>query len=242
MPIVDLNVDLGELPDEPRELYALATVVNIACGGHAGDKASMARALSFAMARGAKVAAHPSYPDRAGFGRVRVAIEPPELAARVEEQCAALQAIAQRIGYPVAIVKPHGALYHDAAADPAVAAALLDGVIRGLGGALGDEGRELTVVGPPEGALLAEAQARGLRYAREGFADRAYGQGGRLVPRSEPGALITDLGAATRQAVALASSGKVDTLCVHSDTQGAVAIAGAVRDALIQNGYLAGST
>lgn len=245
MPLVELNVDLGELPDEPRELYALATVVNIACGGHAGDKASMARALSFAMARGVKVAAHPSYPDRQGFGRVRIAIPKEELAQRVEEQCEALQAIARRIGYPVAIVKPHGALYHDAGADPAVAGALLDGAIRGLAGLAGKDslaGKELTVVGPPEGALLAEAHARGLRYAREGFADRAYREGGRLVPRSEPGALITELGAATRQAIALASSGKIETLCVHSDTQGAVAIAGAVRDALVQNGYLAGST
>jgi 5-oxoprolinase (ATP-hydrolysing) subunit A len=239
MPIVDLNVNLGEMPEEPRELYALATVVNIACGGHAGDKASMARALSFAMARGAKVAAHPSYPDRQGFGRVRIAISLEELAQRVEEQCAALQAIAQRIGYPVTIVKPHGALYHDAGADPAVAGALLHGALRGLDS---PGSKELTVVGPPEGSLLAEAHARGLRYAREGFADRAYPAGGGLVARSEPGALITDLGAATRQAIALASSGRIETLCVHSDTQGAVAIARAVRDALIQNGYLLGST
>jgi UPF0271 protein len=236
MPIVDLNVDLGEMPEEPRELYALASVVNIACGGHAGDQASMARAVSFAMARGAKVAAHPSYPDRQGFGRVRVAMPMEELSKSVEAQCAALQGIARRLGYPAAIVKPHGALYHDAAADPLVAAALLDGAQRGL------SEEALTVVGPPEGALLDEARRRGLRYAREGFADRAYREGGRLVPRSEPGALITELGAATRQAVALCSSGKIETISVHSDTEGAVAIAAAVRDALIQNGYLAGST
>jgi UPF0271 protein len=236
MPLVDLNVDLGELKEEPRELYALATVVNIACGGHAGDLASMARALSFAMARGAKVAAHPSYPDREGFGRVRVTMPMEELAASVEEQCAALQAIGRRLGYPVAIVKPHGALYHDAGADPKIAAAVLDGVLRGLAE------EALTVVGPPEGALLDEAHRRGLRYAREGFADRAYRAGGHLVPRSEPGALITELGAATRQAVALCASGKIETICVHSDTEGAVAIASAVRDALMQNGYLAGST
>jgi 5-oxoprolinase (ATP-hydrolysing) subunit A len=232
MPFVDLNIDLGELPDEPRELYGLATVVNIACGGHAGDKASMARALSFAMARGARPAAHPSYPDRAGFGRVTVAMPAEDLSLSIEQQCAALQASARRLGYPVAIVKPHGALYHDAAADPAIAAALVDGALRGLGA------NDVVVVGPPRGALLAEAHRRGLGYAREGFADRAYRADQTLVPRSEPGALITELGACTRQAIALASTGTIETLCVHSDTPGAVAIAGAVREALIQNGYL----
>jgi 5-oxoprolinase (ATP-hydrolysing) subunit A len=236
MPLVDLNVDLGELPEEPRELYALATVVNIACGGHAGDKASMARALSFAMARGTKVAAHPSYPDRKGFGRFSVSMPAEELAVAIEEQCRELQGIARRLGYNVTIVKPHGALYHDASADPRLAAALLDGAQRGLGE------KALTLVGPPEGALFDETHRRGLRYAREGFADRAYREGGRLVPRSEPGALITELGAAVRQAVALTATGRIETICVHSDTPGAVAIASAVRDALLQNGYLEGKT
>src|SRR6185369_2030643 len=106
MPLVDLNIDLGEIPGEPRELYGLATVVNIACGGHAGDKATMARAVSFAMARGARGAAHPSYPDRVGFGRARVVMAVEDLALSIEQQCAALQAIARRLGYPAAIVKP----------------------------------------------------------------------------------------------------------------------------------------
>ena len=235
MPLVDLNVDLGELPGEPAELYSLATVVNVACGGHAGDKASMARALSFAMARGARVAAHPSYPDRAGFGRVAMDLPPEEIALAVEQQCAALQAIARRIGYPVAIVKAHGALYHEAAKSAAVARALLDGAQRGLGT------KEITVVGPPRGALLDEALSRGLRHAREGFADRSYRADGSLVPRSERGALVVDVGACTRQAIALAATGTIETICVHADTQGAVDIAAAVREALAQNGYLAGA-
>jgi 5-oxoprolinase (ATP-hydrolysing) subunit A len=235
MPLVDLNVDLGELPGEPADLYGLATVVNVACGGHAGDKATMARAVSFALARGARVAAHPSYPDREGFGRKKMEIAPADLSASIEAQCAALQAIARRLGYPVAMVKPHGALYHDAAGDEAIAAAVIEGAARGLGAA------DLTVVGPPKGALLSEATRRGLRYAREGFADRAYRADGTLVPRSEAGALLTAIGACTRQAVALASSKTIETLCVHSDTPGAVEIAAAVRDALIQNGYLAGA-
>jgi UPF0271 protein len=235
MPHLDLNVDLGELPEEPSELYALATVVNIACGGHAGDHDSMARSIASAKERGTRVAAHPSYPDRAGFGRVHVALPAEELALRVEEQCAALQAIARRLGYTVAMVKPHGALYHDAAADPAIAAALLDGAARGLGVVA------LTVVGPPRGAIEGEAKKRGLSYAREGFADRAYRADQTLVPRSAPGALLTDPGAAARQAIALAASGNIETLCVHSDTPDAVAIAGAVRQALMRDGYLVGA-
>ena len=236
MATVDLNIDLGELPGEPAELYTLATVVNVACGGHAGDRASMARAISFAMTRGARLAAHPSYPDREGFGRKTVAMDPSALSASVEEQCAALQALASKLGYPAAAMKPHGALYHDAARDPALASAVIDGAVRGLGIAPA----ELTVVGPPRGALLEEALRRGARYAREGFADRAYAADGTLVPRSEPGALVTDPNACARQALALAQAGNLETLCVHGDTAGAVTIAARVRDALAQAGLLAG--
>lgn len=234
---VDLNIDLGELPGEPAELFGLATVANVACGGHAGDQASMARALSFAMTRGTRVAAHPSYPDREGFGRVTLEMAPADLAAAVEAQCAALQAIARKLGYPVFQVKPHGALYHDAARDPALAAAVIDGALHGLGVAAAD----LTVVGPPRGALLEDALRRGARYAREGFADRAYQADGTLVPRSKPGALLTDPGACARQALALVAAGGIETLCVHGDTPGAVAIAARVRDALAQADALAGA-
>lgn len=236
MPQVDLNIDLGEKPGEPAELFALATVANVACGGHAGDQASMARAVSFAMTRGTRLAAHPSYPDREGFGRTTMAIAPADLAASIEQQCAALQAIARKLGYPAAMVKPHGALYHDAARDPAIAAAVLDGAAHGLG----LPASELTVVGPPRGALLEEARRRGARYAREGFADRAYQADGALVPRSQPGALVTDPAACARQALALAGSGGLETICVHGDTPDAVAIAARVRDALAQAGSLAG--
>jgi UPF0271 protein len=161
---------------------------------------------------------------------------PADLAATVEEQCAALQAIAHRLGYPASMVKPHGALYHEAARDPALAAAVFDGAARGLGVAAA----ELTVVGPPRGALLSESLRRGARYAREGFADRAYQADGTLVPRSRPGALVTDPEACARQALALARSGGLETICVHGDTEDAVAIAARVRDALAQAGLLAG--
>ncbi len=238
---VDLNIDLGELPGEPAELFALATVANLACGGHAGDRASMARAVSFALTRGTRLAAHPSYPDRAGFGRVTMAMAPFDLAAAIEQQCAALQGVARKLGYPVASVKPHGALYHDAATRPEIAGAVLDGAARGLG----VPAAELTVIGPPPsnvGAALLEAALRlGAHYAREGFANRAYRPDGTLVPRGEAGALITDPGACARQALSLASGGALETICVHGDSPGAVAIAGRVRDALAQAGLLRGA-
>lgn len=230
--MIDLNVDLGELPDEPEELFAIAATANIACGGHAGDDRSMDRAVARALAAGTRIAAHPSYPDREGFGRKTMAIEPAALAAAVEAQCAALAAVARRLGASVSRVKPHGALYHDAARDPALAAAVIEGAARGL------DSRDLTIVGPPGQHLAAEAARRGLVYAREGFADRGYRADGSLIPRTQPGALITDPDAAARQALALARSGDVETLCVHGDTAGAVAIASRVRAALEEAGLL----
>jgi UPF0271 protein len=229
---VALNVDLGERPNEPEALYALATVVNVACGGHAGDAASMRRAVELAARAGPAVAAHPSYPDRARFGRASVVMEAGELAASVASQCAALGRLARDAGRAVRLAKPHGALYHDASRDLAVARAVLDGLVAAL------DGGPLGVVGPPAGALADETRRRGLRYVREGFADRAYGRDGRLVPRGEPGALLEAPALAAAQAVRLASSGEIETICVHGDTPGAVEVARAVRAALEDAGLL----
>ncbi len=260
--MVTLNVDIGELADEPEELYRIATVVNVACGGHAGDAASMARAVTLAREAGAEIAAHPSYPDREGFGRTTMAIAPEALRASIESQCAALQAIA---GGSVRAVKLHGALYHDAARDPVIAEAVLRGAMTGLGvrpadTARGDRsdateppiGGPLTVVregatmrpadlawvGPSHGAIASTARAAGLAYVREAFADRGILPNGSLIPRGQPGALIVDPERAAAQAVALARAGDADTLCVHSDTPNAVAIARAVRRALDAEGLL----
>jgi len=222
---VTLNVDLGEYPEEPEELYAHATVVNIACGGHAGDEASMRRAIGLAAASGAHIAAHPSYPDRAGFGRVTLAISTADVRRSVQAQCAAIAEVARSLGKIVEAVKLHGALYHDAARSQDLSRAVADGAIAGLG-------RPATLVGPPGGMLSDAAYALGLPYAREGFADRRYRADGSLVPRPEPGALILDPVACAEQAVRLASSGSVETICAHADTPGAIEIVRAVRAAL----------
>ena len=214
-----LNVDAGELPDEPDELYGLAHVVNVACGGHAGDDASMARVVAFCKRFGTRVGAHPSYPDREGFGRRATTMTPEALEAAVASQCRALAAHAS-----VAYVKLHGALYHAASGDLGVARAAL----RGANAALGAP-TVVTVIGPAEGATREAARELGLGYAREGFADRGV-RDGALVPRGEPGALIDDPAKAAARARELAAS--VDTICVHGDGPNALAIARAVRRAL----------
>lgn len=215
-----LNVDAGELPGEPEELYALAHVVNVACGGHAGDDASMRRVVAFCKQSGTAVGAHPSYPDREGFGRRAMAMPADALGASVEAQCAALRSVAADVLY----VKLHGALYHAANADPVVARAALGAASHALGA--------VTVLGPPAGATAAIARELGLAYAREGFADRAVRADGSLVPRGEPGATIDDPVAAAARARELARSGEVDTICVHGDGANALAVARAVRAAL----------
>ncbi|MBI2390051.1 MAG: LamB/YcsF family protein [Deltaproteobacteria bacterium] len=231
-----LNVDLGELPGEPEELYRLATQVNVACGGHAGDVASMDRAVALAVAAGTAIAAHPSYPDREGFGRRSVDRAPSEVARSVAEQCSALRSIAAMRGAVVRAVKPHGALYHDLSRRPELVEPLLDAVVTTLGA-------DAAIVGPPGSPMAARAATRGLRWIAEGFADRGYAPDGSLLPRGTPGALIEDPSTAARQAVSLALAGKsgrrIDTLCVHGDTPNAVAIARAVREALASSGVLA---
>lgn len=216
-----LNIDLGELADEPAELYALADVANVACGGHAGDDASMRAAVALALRHGTALAAHPSYEDRARFGRVSIDVAPAALREMVRAQCASLA----RLAAPNVVLrmKPHGALYHDASRSRAIAEAVVDGAIAALD--------EVAIVGPPSGALADASRARGRPYVREGFADRAYLPDGTLVPRAQAGASIGDPAVAAAQAVRLAREG-VDTICVHGDGPNAVAIARAVHLAL----------
>jgi UPF0271 protein len=220
-----LNIDLGEMPDEEEELYEHAHLASVACGGHAGDAASMRHAVALCLRHGTQVGAHPSYPDREGFGRRRVAIEAAELRASVTEQCARLAEVARAMGAATLFVKAHGALYHAAREDAGVAVALVDGAVEALG-------RGITFLGPGAGELAAAVARAGVAFCREGFADRATREDGTLVPRGEAGALILEPSVAAARAAALAESGEVDTICVHGDTPGAVAIARAVRRAL----------
>jgi len=222
MSAVFLNVDGGELDDEPVALYALAQLVNVACGGHAGDAASMGRVIDACKIHKTMIGAHPSYPDRANFGRVALAMDEKALFATVRDQCAWLAKEAKARGAVVEYAKPHGSLYHAANQDQLVARATLGGVVDALG--------EVTIIGPAEGYLSQATRALGLTFAREGFADRGVQLDGSLVPRGQPGALIHDSAIAASRAQALLD--RVDTICVHGDTPNAVAIARAVRGVL----------
>lgn len=217
-----LNLDAGERDDESEALWSSFDLLAIACGGHAGDATSMARVVDWCVANARLIAAHPSYPDREGFGRRTPAIEPAALAASLRDQLAALVAIAQPRGAAIEWLKPHGALYHDADRDPILAGLALRAAIDVLG--------PVGVIGPPAGALREAAEHFELPFAREGFADRRLRPDGSLVPRSEPGALIEDPTAAAAQARTLLS--QVDTICIHADTPNAIAIARAVREAI----------
>jgi UPF0271 protein len=224
-PPVLLNIDAGEYPDEPEALYGLAQIVCIACGGHAGDDASMDRVLLACSRFGTRVGAHPSYADRAGFGRQELRVAPSEVTAGVKGQVARIAERAKAAGQVVRYVKPHGALYHAANRERDLARAVVSGSTEALG-------RGFTLIGPPEGELRRAATEATIAYAREGFADRRTRSDGTLVPRGEPGALISDPARARALARELALSRKVDTVCVHGDTPGAMLIAHATRQAL----------
>jgi UPF0271 protein len=220
-----LNVDGGELDDEPVELYALADVIHVACGGHAGDGASMERVTRACIAAGTRVGAHPSYEDREGFGRRAQTIAPHALADSIAAQCARLLAVAERVGIALTSMKPHGALYHAANTEDALARSCVEGARRALGAMI-------AVVGPAGGALERAARAADVSFQREAFADRGVRDDGTLIPRGEPGALVVDPSLAAARTRELVARGDVDTLCIHGDTPGALLIARSVRTAL----------
>lgn len=227
--MVTLNCDLGELEDEPEGIYALIDVANVACGGHAGDDASMRTAIARASAARARVFAHPSYADRVTFGRGGADVTDDALAQTIVEQLAALARIAAETGAPITGVKAHGALYHDLSRDPARAARFIEVTRATLG--------DVAIVGRAGGALARAAGARGLTFLCEGFVDRRY-RDGELVPRTAPDALLVDVDACVAQALALGHARTFDTLCAHSDTPDVMPRLAAVRRALDEAGLL----
>jgi UPF0271 protein len=229
--LIDLNADVGEGPGE-EPLYSQITSANVACGGHAGDEATMRDAIRLALRHGVAIGAHPSYPDRQGFGRVTRNLSQESLSNAIAAQVTALVQAATAEGALVTHVKPHGALYADASRREV-----------GLAVALGvaSVSPALVLVGLAGSTALRVYRDMGFRVVAEGFADRAYGEDGTLVPRTHASALITDPEAAAHQAIRLASAGVCDTICVHGDTRGAAAIATAVRRGLTDAGFVISS-
>jgi UPF0271 protein len=231
---VDLNADVGEsfgawTMGADAELVRLVSSANIACGFHAGDPAVMDRTVALAVAAGVAVGAHPGYRDLAGFGRREISADPDEVEREVLYQVGALAAFARAHGTALVHAKPHGALYNQAVKDERLARAIARGIAR--------FDTSLRFVGLASSEVMRRAaEAEGLRFVAEGFADRAYHSDGTLVPRSEPGAVLTDPKAVAAQAVALARGGRIETLCLHGDTPGAIANARAVREGLAAAG------
>ena len=232
---MDINADLGESYDDAG-LMPYLTRVSIACGGHTGDARSMGVALTLAAEYGVAVGAHPSYPDREGFGRRDWAATPEQIALWVTQQTETLAEIAASKGMRLAHIKPHGALYNAAAQHETIAAAIAQAVM--------EWDASLILLGLSGSRLIEAGRAAGLSVMQEVFADRRYHPDGQLVSRETPGALIEDLEQAAVQAYALAQGQPIvsldgiplrleaDTLCLHGDTPGAVKIARAVTQAL----------
>lgn len=243
--MVDLNTDAGEgfgawtLGDDDA-LLEIVTSVNLACGFHAGDPDIMRRVCAVAASRGVSVGAQVSYRDLAGFGRRYVAVPPASLTNDLLYQIGALEAMCRVAGTRVRYVKAHGALYNRAATDAEHAGAIV--------AAVAAYDRALPVLCAPGSQTARLAAAEGLPVVLEGFADRGYTAAGLLVPRSAPGALVTDPATAAERALRMATERvvtavtgeevplEIGSVCVHGDTPGAVSLARAVRSRLVAAG------
>jgi len=238
---IDLNADLGESPEALAngadvELMRYVTSANVACGGHAGDENTMRQTVAACKELGVAVGAHPSYPDRENFGRLESPWPAGQLENSVREQIASLAAVAKRLGVRLVHVKPHGALYHACSKNRDIGLA--------VGRAVQAIGPQLIMVGQAGARALEIWREMGLRVAAEAFADRTYERDGTLRKRTLPGALVRTPESAAQQALHIALDHNViagdgstlplvaETICMHSDTPGAAAIARAVNEKL----------
>ncbi len=240
---IDLNCDMGEsfgrfTLGADGEIMPLITSANIACGFHGGDPHVMRTSVELALRHGVAIGAHPGLPDLMGFGRRRMDVSPQEVRDYIVYQTGALREVVTLAGASLQHVKPHGILYNMMEADEELAEA--------AGAAAID--MKLILMTAASGRFDARCRKMGARVASEGFADRAYQVDGRLVSRKVAGSVITDPREAARQAVQMATTGKVrtidgveidvavQTICCHGDTPGAPQIVRAVREALDRAG------
>jgi UPF0271 protein len=235
---MDLNADLGEGGAHDAAMITLVSSANIACGGHAGNETTMREAVSACIAAGVAFGAHPGYEDAEHFGRREFALPIIEVVEMITRQIHRIAAVAAP---GIHHVKLHGALYHQADRDVSLASAVTQCVAKLLPGC--------GFFTPPNGALAQAGNEVGLRVVLEGFADRRYAPEGRLVPRSGPDSVITDVDAAVAQAMEIAVMRRVrttdgswiplhaETICIHGDSPRALEILKAVRQALIHAGF-----
>jgi len=242
---IDLNCDMGEMPDSladgtQEELMRYISSANIACGGHAGNAETMRATIEQALRYGVSVGAHPGYEDPRNFGRTELPLSPNEISDSVHRQILELEEIAKRFGAAIRHVKAHGALYNQAARDPRIARAITDGVRHWR--------TDVVLVGLAGSIMLDEFRTAGFAVAAEAFADRRYENDGSLRSRKFHNALLHDPEKAAEQALQVVEQSCVnavdgstialqaDTLCIHGDTPGAVEIAAAVSRRLREAG------
>ena len=234
---IDLNADLGEGGADGAAILACVSSANIACGGHAGDAQSMREAVRAALRCGVAIGAHPSFVDRENFGRTEMQIPLQQVFDEVLAQIQALQEICAEEGAQMVHVKPHGALYNQAARDVHLAETVVN--------AIAAAGPQLRVVGLAGSALIQAARRAGMPVAEEAFADRRYNGDGTLVSRRLPGATIDEVPLALQQALRMVEqqsvtsiegttlSMQIDTLCLHGDGAHALQLARELRAELI---------
>lgn len=242
---IDLNCDMGELPEAiangtQHALMRSITSANVACGGHAGDERTMKATIEQALRWKVAIGAHPGYADRANFGRLELDLPLEAVADSVFEQVKALAEIAAACGTRLVHVKPHGALYNQAVRNRGLAEAIASGVARWS--------RDVVLVGLAGSPMLDVFRAAGFAVAAEAFADRRYEPDGTLRSRKFEDALIRDPGEAGRQALGIVKRGVVvacdgsevavnaQTICIHGDTPGALEIAATVAQTLGEAG------
>ena len=242
---VDINSDLGESfgawsMGDDRGVLASVSSANVACGYHAGDPSIMRETVELCASRGVAIGAHVSYPDLIGFGRRNMACSPQEVYDYCLYQIGALNAFCRAEGVELQHIKPHGALYNQAAGDRKLADA--------IAAAVKNSGDGLILMGLALSEFAPAARAAGVRFAAEAFADRAYLKDGSLMPRSRDGSVIHDAASAARRVVQMVTKGTVaadggseiqirpGSICLHGDTKEAVGMAAAVRRALEEAG------
>ena len=239
---VDINCDMGEGCGNDAELMKHVSSVNIACGFHAGDDETMRRTVEIAVENGVAIGAHPSFRDRQGFGRNAANLPLPDLFDIVAEQIGTLRKICVAAGGELSHVKPHGALYNQAAKDADLA--------RTIAKAVRSIDVNLILFGLSGSFSISEANDAGLRTACEGFADRTYRPDGSLTPRREPNALIHEAETAAFQVLEMVKSQRVtatdgttvpivaETVCIHGDHANALQMVIAIRRKLSENGIM----
>ncbi|MBA4744042.1 MAG: 5-oxoprolinase subunit PxpA [Muricauda sp.] len=236
---IDINCDVGEGVGNEADIFPYISSCNIACGGHAGNQETMLKVASLAKEHHLKVGSHPSYPDKANFGREVMDISNQDLIQSIRKQLAAFDEVLEQEQITLHHIKAHGALYNQTAKDKNLAKIYLEAII---------DYREKAILYVPFGSVMAKmAMEKGFKVWFEAFADRNYNSDLSLVPRKQENALIEEPEAVLHHILPIIKKGRVlsvdgeskeiqaNTLCIHGDTVSALKILMYLSTALAKN-------